>query len=81
MGVAVNVTEVPVQTGFADATIETLTGKTGFTTIVTRLDVAGLPERHEPLAVSVHDNASLFSGLYEKVELVAPEMSAPFFFH
>jgi len=43
VGVAVNVTGVPSQTGLADAAIETLTGKTGLTTIVIGLDVAGFP--------------------------------------
>jgi hypothetical protein len=31
VGVAVNVTEVPVQTGFAEAAINTLTGRSGLT--------------------------------------------------
>jgi hypothetical protein len=43
VGVAVNVTDVPEQTGLADAAIDTLTGKFGFTVMVTVLDVAGLP--------------------------------------
>jgi hypothetical protein len=37
------VTEVPAQTGFADAAIETLTGTIGLTTMVIAFDVAGLP--------------------------------------
>ena len=43
-GLAVNVTEVPSQTGFADAAIVTLTGNGGFTVIVTASEVAGFPE-------------------------------------
>jgi len=43
VGVAVYVTEVPAQTGFADAEIETLTGTIAFTTIVIAFEVAGLP--------------------------------------
>ena len=42
-GVAVNVTEVPAQTGLADAAIDILTGSNGFTVIVMVLEVAGLP--------------------------------------
>ena len=40
-GVAVNVTDVPAHTWFADGATETLTGNNGFTTMVTVLDVAG----------------------------------------
>ena len=43
VGVAVKVTEVPEQTGFAEAAIETLTGKFGFTVMVIVLEFAGLP--------------------------------------
>ena len=42
-GVAVKVTEVPVQTGLALAVMLTLTGSSSFTVIVTVLLVAGLP--------------------------------------
>jgi hypothetical protein len=44
-GVAVKVTGVPAQTGFAEATIVTLTGRFGFTVIVIPVDVAGDPVR------------------------------------
>jgi hypothetical protein len=43
VGVAVKVTEAPEQIGFADAATETLTGKFGFTVMVTVLEVAGFP--------------------------------------
>ena len=43
VGVAVKVTNVPAQTGFPDAAMDTLTGKFVLTVIVIRLDVAGLP--------------------------------------
>ena len=46
VGVAVKVTEVPEQTGFAEAPIDTLTGSKGFTVMVIALDVAGLPVVH-----------------------------------
>jgi hypothetical protein len=42
MGVAVKVTDVPAQTGFAEGDIERLTGRFGFTAIVMVLDAAGL---------------------------------------
>ena len=40
---AVKVTDVPSQTGLAEAAMDTLTGRSGLTTIVTVLEVAGLP--------------------------------------
>jgi hypothetical protein len=43
VGVAVKVTEVPAQTGLAEAATDTLTGKFGFTVMVTVFEVAGLP--------------------------------------
>jgi hypothetical protein len=52
-GVAVKVTEVPAHTGFAEGAIETLTGRFGFTVIVTTLEVAGLPVTHVALEVKV----------------------------
>ena len=48
-GIGVKVTEVPSQTGLAEAAIETLTGKTGLTFMVTVLDVAGLPDLQDKL--------------------------------
>ena len=42
-GVAVNVTDVPVQMVVAEAAILTLTGLFGFTVMATVFDVAGLP--------------------------------------
>ena len=44
VGVAVNVTDVPAQTGFADGETETLTGRFGLTIIVIVFEVAGLFE-------------------------------------
>jgi hypothetical protein len=44
--VAVYVTEVPEQTGLADAAIETLTGRFGLTVIEIVFEVAGLPVTH-----------------------------------
>jgi hypothetical protein len=42
VGVAVNVTDVPAQTGFWDGETKTLTGRFGYTTIEIVLDEAGL---------------------------------------
>jgi hypothetical protein len=39
----VQVTDVPAQTGLSEAEIVALTGRLGFTSIETTLDVAGLP--------------------------------------
>ena len=62
VGVAVKVTEIPEHTGFAEAPIDTLTGRFGFTVMVTVLDVAGLPVAQVALEVSMHVTASLFIG-------------------
>ena len=61
-GVAVKVTFVPEGTGFWDAAIETLTGMTGFTVIVTELEVAGFPDAHEKLEVRMQITTSPFAG-------------------
>jgi hypothetical protein len=52
--VAVNVTLVPEQIVVAEAEILTLTGRFGFTVIVTALEVAGLPVAQVALDVSMH---------------------------
>ena len=62
VGVAVKVTEVPEQTGLAEAAIEMLTGRLGFTVIVTVLEVAGLPVAQVALEVRTQVTASLFRG-------------------
>ena len=51
-GVAVKVTEVPAQTGFAETTTETLTCNIGFTVMVTVFEVAGFPEGQVAFEVS-----------------------------
>jgi hypothetical protein len=63
VGTAVNVTEVPAQTLFAEAEIETLTGSKGLMIMVTVLDVAGLPLVHVALEVRTHFTASPFAGV------------------
>jgi hypothetical protein len=61
-GVAVKVTEVPAQTGLAEAAIETLAVSNGLTVMVTVFDVAGLPVTQAALVVSTQVKASLFAG-------------------
>ena len=63
VGVAVNVTEVPAQTGLAETAIETLTGSNGFTVMVIGLEVAGLPVGQVAFEVSTQVTTSLFTGL------------------
>ena len=63
VGVAVNVTDVPAQTGFAEAAIETLTGRLALTVIVTMFDVAGDPVAQVALEVSTHVTASALTGV------------------
>ena len=63
VGVAVNVTFVPAQTGFWDAVTETLTGNIGFTVIVTGLEVAGLPVGQMTFEVRTQVITSLLTGV------------------
>jgi hypothetical protein len=61
--VAVYVTDVPAQTGLADAETDTLTGRLEFTFRVTVLEVAGFPVAQVAFDVSIHVTASLFEGV------------------
>jgi hypothetical protein len=79
-GVAVNVTVVPWHTGFADAPIETLTGRFELTVIVIVLDVAGLPVAHVAFDVSTQLITSLFAGVYVYVLMLVPTFP-PLTFH
>ena len=64
MGVAVNVTVVPEQTGLVEGETETLTGRFGFTTIVIVFDVAGLFWMHPVMEeVRTQVTTSPFSGM------------------
>ena len=63
MGFAVNVTGLPWQEGFADATIVTLTGKMLLTTIGIWMLDAGLPDVQGSEEVSIQDTRSPFAGL------------------
>ncbi len=62
VGVAVYVTDVPEHTGLEDAEIETLTGRFGFTIILTVFEVAGFPVGQVALEVRTQETASLLSG-------------------
>ena len=57
------VIDVPEHTGLADAAIETLTGRFGFTVMVTVFEVAGLPVGQVALEVRTQETASLFKGI------------------
>ena len=63
VGVAVKVTEVPAQTGLAEAAIDKLTGSSGFTVMVTVFDVAGLPVGQVALEERTQVIASLLTGM------------------
>ena len=63
VGVAVKVTEVPAQTGFAEGAIITLTGRFGLTVMVIVFDVAGLPVAQVALEVSTQVIASPLTGV------------------
>ena len=65
VGVAEKVTEVPAQTGLLEGVITTLTGRFALTTIVTVLDVAGLPVAQMALEVKRQVMTSAFIGIYE----------------
>jgi hypothetical protein len=62
-GVAVKVTEVPAHTGLADGAMATLTGKTGFTVMVTELEVAGLPVEQARVEVMTTYTTSPLTGV------------------
>ena len=63
VGVAVKVTEVPAQTGLAEAPMVTLTGRLGLTVMLTVLEVVGLPVAQFAFEVSSQVTASPFAGV------------------
>jgi hypothetical protein len=78
VGVAVKVTEVPVQMVVAEALMLTLTGKFGFTVMVMALDVAGLPVAQVALLVSTQVTTLLFANVVVVyVGLLLPTAVAP----
>ena len=74
VGVAVKVTDVPEQTGLADAEIDMLTGKFGFTVMVTALLVAGLPVAQVEFDVNSQVTTSPVVGVYEYIALFVPTL-------
>ena len=65
VAVGVRVTEVPAHTPLADGAIETLTGRLGFTVMVTVLEVAGFPVAHDALDVNTQVTAFVVAGMNE----------------
>ena len=80
VGVAVNVTDVPLQMGLAVAFIETLTGEFVFSTIVIVFDVAGLPIGQAILEFITQETISPLFGEYVYTGLLGPT-PVPFTFH
>jgi hypothetical protein len=60
---ALKVTDVPEQTGFEEAVIDTLTGSDELTDITMAFDVAGLPLGQTAFEVITQRMASLFAGI------------------
>ena len=81
VGVAVKVTEVPEQTGFADAAIETLTGSGLLTVMVIEFDVAGFPVAQVAFDVNTQVTTLALAGMKLYVSFVAPLMLVPSIFH
>jgi hypothetical protein len=79
-GVAVNVTGDPSQNGLVGVEIETPAAKDVLTTMVTGLDVAGLPLTQAAFDVNLHVTISPFTGIKVKVELFPPVLR-PLTFH
>ena len=63
VGVAVKVTDVPAQTGFADGAATTLTGRFGLTVILTGAEEAGLPVAHVAFEVRTTVTTSVLRGV------------------
>jgi len=81
VGVAVKVTDVPVQTGLDEAAIATLAGRFGLTIIVTVFDVAGLPVAHVALEVMTQVTRSPLARVaFVYVVLFVPSLT-PLSFH
>ena len=54
---------MPEQTGLAEAAIDTLTGSSGFTVMVTVFEVAGLPVGQVAFEVSTQVTRSILAGV------------------
>ena len=79
-GVAKKVTPLPRQNGFAEATMVTLTGRFGFTVMVTGGLVAGLPVMQLAEEIIIQVTRSPVAGVYVNTELFAPAFT-PLTFH
>ena len=62
---AVKVTDVPAQTGLAEALTDTLTGSSGFTVMATTFELAGLPLAQVAFEVNTQVTALVFAGIKE----------------
>ena len=69
VGIAVNVTELPWQTGLADGETETLTGRLGLTVMQIEFDVTGFPVVQGRFELSTQVIQSPLKGIKEKTEL------------
>ena len=58
-------TDVPAQTGLAEALTDMLTGSSGFTVMATVLEVAGFPLAQVAFELSKQVTASVFTGIKE----------------
>jgi hypothetical protein len=80
IGVALKVTGVPSQTGFAEGEMLIPTVDVGFTVMVTVFDVAGFPVVHARFEVTTQLTISLVTGAYVYTALLVPTL-VPFTFH
>ena len=77
VGVAVKITFVPEQTGLASAAIATEAVSDVLTVIVTRLEVAGVPDRPGVITTEI---TSPFTGTQENAGMFSPT-GVPFWYH
>ena len=70
-----NVAGLPRQTGLEDTLTDTATGTAWLTTIVTGLEIAGLPVAHVRSEVSLHVITSPVEGVKSKPGLFVPTLS------
>ena len=79
--VVLNVTDVPGQTGLADAVMTILTGKRGLTVMEIGAEFAGLSVAQGDDEVNLQKTVKLEAEEWEKVELVAPVTGESFTNH
>lgn len=61
--VVLNVTEVPAQTWLSEGAMVILTGKSGFTVMVTTFEAAGFPVAQIAFEIISQETALLFTGV------------------